>query len=112
MIRSSFHGRAPATIAQCEKKVAKSVAKFVGGIMKCHVARAAGRGTTDTVEESCEEKAQTKFGETDVAGCAGCTDIGPIGDFVRAQLAGSNNLLYCASPSGAFIDALGLLHPN
>jgi len=34
--------------------------------------------------------------------------LSSIGDFVRAQLDGSNDLLYCASPSGAFIDALGL----
>jgi hypothetical protein len=99
-------------IAKCDERVAKGVAKLVGGIVKCHVGRAGGKRTTNAAEEACEEKAQTKFGETDMAGCAGCTDLGPIGDFVRAQLDGSNDLLYCASPSGAFIDALGLLHPN
>ena len=92
-------------IAKCENGVAKGVAKLVGAIAKCHALRASGKLATDAAEETCEGAALTKFGTTKTVGCDTCTVLATLGAFVETTVDAANGLVYCKSPSGAFLDA-------
>jgi len=92
-------------ITKCENGVGKAVGTLVTGIVKCHGSRASGKLTTDAAEDSCEGAALTKFGATKTAGCDTCTNLGTLGSFVESTVDSSNSLVYCGSPSGAFLDA-------
>jgi hypothetical protein len=91
---------------KCENGVNKAVGKLVGSIVKCHASRAIGKLADDTAEDACEQTALTKFGKTKTAGCDPCTDLGTLGTFVETQADTTNAVVYCASPSGAFLDVL------
>ena len=90
-------------ITKCENGVNKAVGKLVVAIAKCHASRATGKLADDTAENACEGAALTKFGTTKTAGCDPCTNLGTLGTFVETTVDGANNLIYCASPSGAFL---------
>ncbi len=91
-------------ITKCENGVGKGVGKLVAAIIKCHAGRATGKFATDAAEDACEGTALTKFGTTKTTGCDPCTNLGSLGTFVAQTVDGANNLVYCASPSGAFLD--------
>jgi len=95
------------TITKCENGVNKAVATLVGAIDKCHASRASGKLADDTAEDACEQKGLTKFGKTKITGCDSCTNLGSLGSFVETTVDGANALVYCGSPSGAFLDVLG-----
>jgi len=94
-------------ITKCENGVNKAAGTLVGAIVKCHASRASGKLADDTAEDACEQKGLTKFGKTKVTGCDSCTDLSMLGSFVEGQADGANALVYCASPSEAFLDAPG-----
>jgi mRNA-degrading endonuclease toxin of MazEF toxin-antitoxin module len=94
-------------ITKCENGVNKAVGTLVGAISKCHALRASGKLTDDTMEDACEQKGLTKFGKTKITGCDSCTNLGTLGSFVETTTDGANALVYCASPSAAFLDVLG-----
>jgi hypothetical protein len=58
----------------------------------------------DAAEDACEQKGLTKFGKTKITGCDSCTNLGTLGSFVETTTDGANALVYCASPSAAFLD--------
>jgi hypothetical protein len=91
-------------ISKCENKVGKAVGKLVGGIAKCHSGRASGKFADDTAEDACEGTALGKFNATSTTGCAPCTNLATLGAFVESTVDGANALVYCASPSGAFLN--------
>jgi hypothetical protein len=90
---------------KCSNGVGKAVAKFVGGITKCHIGRATGKYADDGAEDSCEFAPMAKFAFTKTLGCPSC--IGPLpalATFVEGQADGVlNGLIWCGSPSGAFL---------
>ncbi len=91
-------------ISKCENTVGKGVGKLIAAIVKCHAGRATGKYPDDATEDGCEATALTKFGTTKTVGCDVCTSLASLGAFVEATADGANALVYCASPSGAFLD--------
>jgi hypothetical protein len=92
-------------IGKCECGVAKGAGKLIGGISSCHSKEGTGKLVGDTAEEPCETAALTKFtGKTKTAGCPACVNLTAIGNFVATTLDGSNSLVWCGSPSGAFLN--------
>ncbi len=91
-------------IADCENRVNKAVGKLVASLVKCHASRATGKLADAAAEDACEGTALTKFGATKTSGCDPCTNLGTLGAFVETTVDGSNNLVYCASPSGALVE--------
>ncbi len=93
------------TIGKCENARAKGVAKLIGGIAQCHCARASGRLADESQEELCEDSPRMKFLSKFPTVCDLCqgTMTGLV-EFVEDQVDGAAGLIYCASPSGAFLD--------
>jgi hypothetical protein len=60
-------------------------------------------GVKITAEDACESAALTKFVTTKTAGCDPCTNLVALGAFVEGQVDSANAGIYCASPSGAFL---------
>lgn len=98
------------TVQKCEDGAAKLASKHTGAVGKCHIkmADSALKGAPFD-EEGCETAANSKFdaGAAKLTGCPAC--LGPAGltalrDLVVTLLDSNNNLAYCASPSGAFIN--------
>src|SRR5262249_37571022 len=110
-------------ISRCENKVAKAVGKLAAGIIKCHAARVSGKLADDSAEDTCEGTAITKFGATSTTGCDSCTTtqsasttapahptatgLQGLGNFIACVLDGNASLVYCGSPSVAFLDTIG-----
>jgi hypothetical protein len=104
---------------KCEDGVGKAAAKAIACITKCHKGRASGKFANDTEEDACESGATPSSckGKWDTAmgklNCASvpCLDTGGERDalftFIEGQVDTANGVVYCASPSGAFIDAGG-----
>jgi len=90
-------------VTKCDGVVAKAVAKLVTAVNKCHAGRATGKFPDDTSEDGCESAALTKFNATKTTGCDPCTNLSSIGAFVVSTDDGANGLVYCGSPSGAFL---------
>jgi len=102
--------------AKCEDSVNKAVGKAVGCIIKCHISRARGKLADDTAEDTCEvinagkgcldkfTASVSKALSRDTSGGCNCINAGPIGATIEAILDGSNGLIFCASPSGAFVE--------
>ena len=97
----------------CENAVGKNVSKLVACISKCHAARAAGKITDDAGEDACEtNNAGKSCKERFVAAmgklapkCPSQCSVNPgTGTAVLAIVDTHNNLVYCASPSGAFVE--------
>lgn len=85
-------------IAKCESGIAKSGGKLVGAIIKCHIARAAGKLVDDAAEDACEAKAKASYAKTKTDGCTGCTQtLIASGDSVETQLDAANALVYCTA---------------
>ena len=90
-------------ITKCEDTVGKGVGKLVTGIIKCHAGRATGKYADDSAEDACEATAITKFEKTKTTTCDPCTNLPSLASFVESTTDGANGLVYCASPSGAFL---------
>jgi hypothetical protein len=97
---------------RCENSVGQAVGKFFGSITKCHTSRVRGRFTDETGEEGCESAAKAKsFAEVGCSRPLGV--IAAIADTVEAYadhgpqpfygITGVNSLIWCGSPSGAFL---------
>jgi hypothetical protein len=101
---------AKSAVAKCEDTVNKLVGKAAACIIKCHASRASGKLTDDTAEDNCEknlagksclEKFQASVAK--LTGCPSCINAASLANTVETTLDTSNNLTYCASPSGAFL---------
>ena len=93
-------------ITKCENGVGKAVSKLVAGIIKCHATRASGKLADDAAEDACEDKLITKFNATKTKGCSACTALPALASTVESILDAGNDLVYCQSPSGAFVDGM------
>jgi len=97
-------------VQKCENGVAKSAAKLIGAIVKCHVKAAdqALKGKPYN-EEACEQIAMGQYDlkTFTIPGCPACLGTagqGALRDLVETLLDSNNNGSYCASPSGAFLN--------
>lgn len=100
-------------ILGCEAKLAKCLTLLVKGYTKCHqlAAKSAVGGKTFD-EEGCEttnpKGPVIAFNNcvASLTGCQGCeqTNVPTIRSMVDATIDGANNLVYCESPSGAFLN--------
>jgi hypothetical protein len=88
-------------VTKCQNGVAKAVGNLVGAIAKCTTAVVQGQATDD---QACDAAALKKFGATKTAGCDACTNLPTIGSVVEIMVNNTNGLVYCGSPSGAFLD--------
>jgi hypothetical protein len=80
---------------------------------KCHASRASGKLADDNAEDSCEKtlvgKSCTALFAASIAKLSGCpscingTTMGNVAGLTEAVLDGNNSTIYCASPSGAFV---------
>jgi hypothetical protein len=103
----------PPSAAKCEATAAKAAGKLVACIMKCHASRASGKLADDTAEDSCEKtlvgkSCFAKFAASiaKLTGCPSCingTTMAGLAGFAESILDASNSMVYCASPSGAFV---------
>jgi hypothetical protein len=92
-------------VTKCENKVGKALAKAVGDMVKCHIGRASGKYGDALSEDACEAAAVTKFGLTKTMGCdLSCTDLSTLATFAEDGVDFAIVPIYCASPSGAFLD--------
>ena len=96
-------GNVPTTkdILKAEAKIAKAVAKYVAGRLKCHSAAATAYQKTatfdDSAEEACEATNQTTF-ETAfnaVVTRQGCEDLAGIEALVFTQVESAASLNFC-----------------
>ena len=88
--------------------MATKLAKLVGAITACHVKAAKvafkTKITTDqNTDQSCEDAAKAAFTKTSTTGCT-CVKLTDIANGTEALLDVSNEAIFCASPSGAFVD--------
>jgi len=102
--------------AKCEASVAKAVSKAVGCVIKCHASRASGKLADDTAEDTCEKNnagksclekftaAVTKAQAGDSSGGCNCINGATLAGTIESQLDVNTALVYCGSPSGAFLD--------
>jgi hypothetical protein len=92
----------------CEDKLAQADATLLKARLNCR-RKLARRGLADDLaEQACEAKATTKFDSKTAAlsGCPACavTNLATIKAETDTLLDDGNGLVYCASPSGAFLD--------
>ena len=102
-------------VFRCTTRMEKSLKKLASDIVKCH--RTAAKDAERMVasdEEDCEVTARTKYDAAfakltrTVKNCPAClvTNEGPAANQMEAFLDSAvNSSVYCASPSGAFVDA-------
>lgn len=88
-------------VTKCQNGVAKAVGKLVGAIGKCTAAVVQGKATDD---QACDAAVLKKFGATKTAGCDSCTNLPTVGSVVETMVNNTNGLVYCGSPSGAFLE--------
>jgi len=99
----------------CENAVGKLVGKYIACVLKCHVARAGGKTTTDAQEDACESANGGKgCGDKFNAGlakvnakCPGSCAVAnapSVRSLAEAVLDANLGSVYCKSPSGAFLD--------
>lgn len=122
---SQITGNVPASldVSKCQKKIGKCVATLVKSWIKCHQTYAKDFLTRDGVPtfdvNACVDgplplkpgkavrerwlacTAKAGVGST----CQGCENLTGIFAAAKAQLQGNNDLAFCASPGGAFLDA-------
>lgn len=95
---------------KCEDGVTKLVGKAVACIAACHAKRASGKFTSDTPEDACEKGGTTsclaKFSASvgKLKGCPSCINAPSLSNTFEGILDASDSMVYCASPSGAFLD--------
>jgi hypothetical protein len=97
-------GASAAAVGKCENSVGKGVAKLAKKVIGCHIARVARKITGESDEENCEVLAITKFEDTKIAGCDPCMFLPSVGHRFHFLLDVHNDLAFCSSPSGAFLD--------
>ena len=106
-------GNVPSTkaILGCESKLAKCVTLLVKGYEKCHqLAQKGAINGKGFDEEGCEttdpKGPVVAYGNcvASLTGCQGCEQPSTIASTVDATIDGFNNLVFCESPSGAFLD--------
>jgi hypothetical protein len=91
-------------LTKCANGVAKATGKLVGTILKCHIGRVSGKLADDTAEETCETTAKMTFTtKTKTTGCDSCVNLTTLAGL--AEVGADSSGAYCASPSGAFLDA-------
>ena len=90
-------------ITKCANGVNKAAGKLVAALLRCHASRASGKLADDVAEDTCESAALTTFGATKTASCDPCTNLAAIASLIEADVDGANADIYCASPSGAFL---------
>jgi hypothetical protein len=102
-------------VAKCETKASKAAAKLVACIFKCHDSRASGKLADDTAEDACEKGLTGKKPSCAAAfansiaklkGCPPCINgsaMASLASAAEAILDADNGMVYCASPSGAFV---------
>jgi len=104
--------------AKCEDGVNKLVGKAVACVIKCHNSRASGKLADDTAEDACEKQSTpagksclekftagvTKAQSKDTSGGCNCIVGATLATTIEGVLDGGNNLTWCASPSGAFVE--------
>ena len=101
----------------CEQKVGKAIGKYVSCVIKCHASRAKGKLADDTAEDACEGNNSgkgcgdkyNKTAQTLNQKCPGQCATAPANMAGLKALAetvvdGANAQVYCASPSGAFLN--------
>jgi hypothetical protein len=95
------------TVGKCEDGVAKASFKLAKALIKCHRSRAAGK-LDESGEEACKDAGKMKFDTaiTNLPGCPSCitSTTGDIRDILVTFLEAHNVLIFCQSPSGAFVD--------
>jgi len=95
---------------KCELAVGKAVSKLDQAIIACHLraADAALKGRNFD-EEACEDAAERRYDAAvgRLNACPPCLDPAALATQVRANADAGNALIYCASPSGAFVDPPG-----
>ncbi len=97
------------TTAKCEDGATKALAKLVGAVVKCHTKLADAKVKAQPFdEEGCETAAVGKFdaARLKLTGCPACLAplLPGLGVATAGGLDGQNAQIYCASPSGAFIE--------
>jgi hypothetical protein len=114
-------GTPSSDIAKCEDKVANNAKNATGCIIKCHRDRAKLKLADDTAEDNCEagdpkKSCFAKYHKTADGilkkPCPSCLNgTGQIALFNNVELLvdNTNGQVYCASPSGAFVDGAGSL---
>jgi len=107
--------------AKCADKVANNAKKAVDCIIKCHRDRAKLKTTDDTGEDTCETGDPTKsclakYDKVVAAilkkpcpACLNATAQDALFANVETLTDTTNGQVYCASPSGAFVDGAGSL---
>jgi hypothetical protein len=105
-------GNVPSTkaILVCEDKLGKCVSLLAKGYGLCHqhAAQDFVHGTSFD-EEACEQtdpKGPANAYNSCIAslqGCQGCEDISGLATLVDTSFDAANNLVFCESPSGAFL---------
>jgi hypothetical protein len=101
---------ANSAVAKCEDTINKLVGKAIACIIKCHNRRAAGKLADDFAEDNCEsnnagKSCLEKFGASvgKLRGCPNCLLLSSLMEDIEGLTDNSNGLIYCASPSGAFL---------
>ncbi len=89
---------------RCETKAVKNVAKYAKCAIGCHIKKADGQLTAIT-EENCEYACRSRLRAR--GGCPDCLTSTPYISDVDRHLDCLNGQIYCASPSGGFLDVTG-----
>ena len=91
--------------AKCAAGVVKGYGKLNKALYKCHVNRAKGKLIDNAANEACETLAVNKFmSKTKTTGCDFCVNLGGVAWVTQIDLQAHNNLVYCQSPSSAFVE--------
>ena len=99
--------------AKCEAGAAKAAGALQQCLKKCHASRASLKLADDTAEDSCEKtlagkSCTAKFAASiaKLSGCPSCingTTMANLAGLTEGLIDGNNSTIYCASPSGAFV---------
>jgi hypothetical protein len=111
-------GGTKGTAYKCEFKISVATQNLVKCIQKCHDSRAKLKFADDTAEDACESANDGKscfakyFKVVTAAigkgGCPACAiaNSQTIPGLAESVLDAQNGMVWCASPSGAFVDGL------
>jgi hypothetical protein len=104
---------ANSAVAKCEDTINKLVGKAIACVIKCHKSRATGKLADGTAEDDCEsnnagksclEKFRASVGKlTGCPNCFGTHELFILEEAIEGFTDGNSGLIYCASPSGAFL---------
>jgi hypothetical protein len=91
-----------AAVSKCQQKAAKSVAKMVGSILKCHARQAkSAMDGTPFDEEACEGAAVQKATAIDRTACACEVSQTDVATYWEGRLDYENARLYCSGWDGS-----------